>query len=133
MSKDIEDTIEEEFDEEEDEVEDQPRNSRSSRSAHLQPYQFKKGKSGNPSGRKPGESLKEFSKRFLATRTEKEKFAFMEGMSKDMIWRMAEGNPDQNNKLSGPNGESLFNEEHKTKARGALKKYLDRKHLGKGR
>ena len=63
--------------------------------SHLQPWQFKKGVSGNPSGRRPGKSLKQYCKRFLALMTEEERLDFMEGLSKEVIWKMAEGNPEQ--------------------------------------
>lgn len=74
---------------------------------HLQPWQFKKGQSGNPSGRKSGESLKEYSKRFLACMTDEEKDAFMEGLSKDKIWAMAEGNPENKTDLTSK-GEQIM-------------------------
>lgn len=59
----------------------------------LQPYQFKKGQSGNPSGRKKGKSLKEYAKEMLASMTEKERQEFMHGIPKETIWKLAEGNP----------------------------------------
>ena len=66
----------------------------------LQPYQFKKGQSGNPSGRKAGESMKEFAKRYMACLTEDEKLDFMHGLSKDIIWKMGEGNPESKTEAS---------------------------------
>ena len=63
--------------------------------AHLAPYQFKPGVSGNPKGRTPGKSLKEYSREFLAKMTDDERLKFMEGLPKIDIWKMAEGNPEQ--------------------------------------
>lgn len=60
----------------------------------LAPYQYKKGQSGNPSGRAKGISLKEYVKQKFNTMTEEEREEFMHGLSKSDIWRMAEGNPD---------------------------------------
>lgn len=67
----------------------------------LAPWQFKPGQSGNPSGRKPGKSLKEYAKEMLATMTEEERNEFMKGLSKDIIWKMAEGNPKNDFDLKG--------------------------------
>lgn len=65
----------------------QENNSRS----HL----FKKGQSGNPAGRPPGKSLKEYSRAYLAAMTDEERQEFMEGISKIEIWKMSEGLPQQ--------------------------------------
>ena len=59
----------------------------------LLPYQWKKGQSGNPSGR-PKETLKDYVKRRLASMSEEEKDNYLHGLSKLEIWKMAEGNPD---------------------------------------
>jgi hypothetical protein len=61
----------------------------------LLPYQFKKGQSGNPEGRKPGKSLKEYAKEMLATMTDEERQDFLHGLPKETIWKLAEGNPKQ--------------------------------------
>jgi hypothetical protein len=61
----------------------------------LQPYQFKKGQSGNAQGRPKGKTLKEYCRDFLACMTEEERQEFLEGLDKETIWRMAEGNPKQ--------------------------------------
>ena len=53
----------------------------------LAPYQFKKGQSGNPSGRKPGKSLKEYAKEMLSTMTDDERQDFLHGLSKETIWK----------------------------------------------
>ncbi len=76
--------------------------SESSKTAHLKPWQFKKGQSGNPSGKKPGTiSLKVFAKNYIQDLTEEEKLEFMEGIDKKTIWEMAEGKAKQDMELSG--------------------------------
>lgn len=59
------------------------------------PWLFQPGKSGNPAGRPPGKSLKEYSRAYLAGMTDEERNNFLKGLPKDIIWKMAEGNPKQ--------------------------------------
>lgn len=72
------------------------------------PWLFKKGQSGNPKGRPKGTfSLKTYAKKYLEEMTDEEKLEFMEGLPKDVIWKMAEGNPDNKSELTGKDGQPL--------------------------
>lgn len=60
---------------------------------NILPYMWKKGQSGNPAGRPKGKTMKEYAKELLECQTEEERQAFLEGIPKIDIWRMADGNP----------------------------------------
>lgn len=58
---------------------------------------------GNPGGpgRPKGQTLKEWVREKLIGMEEQERLAFLKGIPRDVIWRMAEGNPRNDVELSG--------------------------------
>lgn len=103
MSDNEEEIIE---DGDESETAEQHPNSRA-KGSWLAPYQFKKGQSGNPSGRPKGMSLKEWAKNYLETLTDEERLEYLEGLNKGTVWKMAEGLPSQHTDVTS-GGKPLY-------------------------
>lgn len=106
----------------------------------LKPYQFKKGVSGNPTGAPKGSgSLKVFAKNYFYKLSDEEKVRFLNTIDRELVWKMAEGNPHQTTDVTSAGeklGVDLLPSIRKKKAAvemkllGKLKKSLDAK--GKG-
>lgn len=56
---------------------------------------FPPGVSGNPNGRPPGKTLKDFAREFLSNMTDEAKLEYLEKLPREIVWKMAEGNPAQ--------------------------------------
>jgi len=71
------------------------------------PWLWKKGQSGNLKGRPKGKTLKEYVREYLACMTDDERDEFMEGLPKELIWKMGEGNPATNTDITS-GGEKIL-------------------------
>lgn len=94
-----------------------------SKAPWLAPYRFKKGVSGNPSGKKKGtKSMKTFAREYFNSMPEEDRVEFLNSLNPETVWKMAEGNP-QNDITSG--GEPItVNENKKEKADDLINQYL---------
>lgn len=88
----------------ENETEEQLENSKVPK--QLQPYMYKKGQSGNPSGRPEGISMKEYVRKNFRHMTDVEREVFLEGIDKKTIWEMAEDKAKQGTDITS-GGEAL--------------------------
>ena len=64
----------------------------------LKAYQWVKGQSGNPGGR-PKKSMKDFAREFLSQMSEEDRVEYFKSVSPETVWKMAEGNPHQDNRM----------------------------------
>lgn len=55
---------------------------------------FGKNNNANPKGRPKGQTLKEWVREQLIGMNDKQRKEFLKGISKDIQWKMAEGNPE---------------------------------------
>lgn len=76
------------------------RESKEEKLARIQPFQWKKGQSGNIMGRPKGKTMKEYVNEYLARMTDDERDEWLEGINKDKIWEMAEGKPRQDTDIT---------------------------------
>jgi hypothetical protein len=70
----------------------------------LAKYVWQKGQSGNPAGRPPGKTLKEFAREYLMSLPDDEKVEYLASLPADIVWKMAEGNPANTTALTGKDG-----------------------------
>ena len=70
----------------------------------LAKYTWKKGQSGNPAGRPPGKTLKEFAREYLMSLPDDEKIEYLASLPGDIVWKMAEGNPANSTDLTTAGG-----------------------------
>lgn len=88
----------------------------SSPADRLKPWQYKKGQSGNPSGKTKGTlSMKTYVKNKLLAMAPKEREEYLEGLDKSFVWQMGEGTPNTTHEITVDTKAPLTDEELKLK------------------
>ena len=54
----------------------------------------------NPAGRPKGKTLKEYAREYLMNLPDEEKMDYLSTLPKDVVWKMAEGNPHNTQDLT---------------------------------
>jgi hypothetical protein len=73
----------------------------------LKKFEFKKGDDPrrNLKGRPKRTSLKEYARKYLESMTEEERVEYLNGLDADLVWKMAEGNPQNKDEMKVEGGE----------------------------
>ena len=79
----------------------QEKNKEESKPARYARGRLLPGNTANLKGRPVGKGLKEYQKQKFYNMTDKEKEKFLQGISKELRWRMSEGNPPTDVNLGG--------------------------------
>lgn len=88
------------------ELDKQEKKQAKSPAERIAPYQWKKGQSGNIMGRPKGKTMKEYARQYLERMTDEERDEWLEGLGKEAIWKMAEGNPETKTDVTS-NGQTI--------------------------
>ena len=80
---------------------EQSKNSKEEHPSVEKPWLFKPGQSGNLNGRPKGsKSMKSFVKEYLEGLDDEAKIEYLDGLPKELLWKMAEGNPENKTDLT---------------------------------
>lgn len=83
-----------------DELEDLENQGKNRAIEAIKPYMWKKGQSGNIMGRPKGKTMKDYARQYLERMTDEERDEWLEGLPKEVIWKMSEGNPKQDTDIN---------------------------------
>lgn len=89
-------------------MEDELENS-DKQTSNSKPWLWKKGQSGNLMGRPKGKTMKDYAREYLSKMTDEERDEWLEGIPKEIIWKLAEGMPKQDTDVTSGGEKISFN------------------------